>query len=296
MSPTEAVVKYDVTAISNLGLLARQILPAVSFFQELEASRIEAVIYEALGQYLTWNDLTGTWNDLVGTWNTIGLYEGDAGVFELQAESSADWNAYDVIGNAANSGAGLFIEKKNGTFYFQNAHYRWNKYSGFSYDLQPSAQQAQSSMSLNYQKWKNINRAVVVYDGGSSVFDEDATAIQDDGLLARQWDTTLKHAADATTQAGFYLAARSTNEPRLDSVTWMLNNLPTGTMLNGFLASEISDLWGISGWPSTFIKGAVTPTGGAYIGFLEGFTFTINRNTAFFTATLSPANSTSYNF
>jgi hypothetical protein len=130
-----------------------------------------------------------------------------------------------------------------------------------------------------------VRNSVTVQYGissGNEVSDEDATSISIYGRLSQIIQTTVKHLADATSQAAFYLALRAYPLAMMQSITFELTNpelddLDRDAMINIFmgLPLRISDL-------------PLNMNAGTYAGFVEGWTFTAAYNQVQVTALLSP--------
>jgi hypothetical protein len=294
-SPTEPVTRLTITATSNIGNLARQILFNTSFVQQFEDQRIIDILYLAKGQYLTWNDLDGTWNDLSGTWDDISQAVIGTGLFELQAEGASDVQVYDAIVNAAYSAGGLFNERKDGIFEYQNANYRFNKQSpSYTYDLIVDTTNSLGDFNVLANAWSTINQAIVVDGSGTSGIAEDATSIQTSGLRSKQWSTSLKHPLDADLLANAYLTARSTGHWEIPQVSFLLNNL-SNAELDGMLDVNVSDLWYLANVPSTVAPWTSIINVNNFSMFVEGWQLVLNRETATMNVNLSPNDWTAYN-
>jgi hypothetical protein len=119
-------------------------------------------------------------------------------------------------------------------------------------------------------------------NSSSEVSDTDAESIGIYGDLAQIITTTIKHAADATSQAAFYLALRAYPQPIFDSITYALTNpeLDNGdrdALINVFMGQPIA----LNDLPPNM-------SSGVFQGFVEGWTFRASYNQLDITLLMSP--------
>ena len=117
---------------------------------------------------------------------------------------------------------------------------------------------------------------------GSEVNDRDETSVGLYGNLAQIISTTIKHQADAESQAAFYLALRAYPRPIFDQITYALTNpeLDDGdrdSLINVFMGQPIS----LSDLPPNMAAGN-------FLGFVEGWTFRASYNELAVTLSMSP--------
>ena len=90
--------------------------------------------------------------------------------------------------------------------------------------------------------------------------------------MAQIISTTIKHAADATAQAAFYLSLRAYPQPIFESITFALTNpeLDNGdrdALINVFMGQPIA----LNDLPANM-------SSGVFQGFVEGWTFRASYN------------------
>ena len=118
--------------------------------------------------------------------------------------------------------------------------------------------------------------------GNSSYSTSDATSIGDYGQLAATVNTTLKNAADAQSQAAFYLGIRAYPQYLLKSITFEvhspeIDNTDRDALLNVFMGLPLN----IQNLPANMV-------GGEFQGFVEGWTWTASYNRLRLTLNVSP--------
>ena len=124
----------------------------------------------------------------------------------------------------------------------------------------------------------------IKYDTNSSseVSDTDEASIGLYGNLAQIITTTIKHSADATDQAAFYLTLRANPQPIFDSVTYALtnpelDNADRDALINIFMGQPIA----LNDLPTNM-------SAGVFQGFVEGWTFKASFNELAITLLMSP--------
>jgi hypothetical protein len=116
----------------------------------------------------------------------------------------------------------------------------------------------------------------------NEVSDTDEASIGLYGNLAQIITTTIKHAADATDQAAFYLALRAYPQPIFDSITYALtnpelDNADRDALINIFMGQPIA----LNDLPPNM-------SSGVFQGFVEGWTFRASYNELAITLLMSP--------
>jgi hypothetical protein len=128
------------------------------------------------------------------------------------------------------------------------------------------------------------NDVTIKYNTNSNneVNDTDSTSISLYGRLAQIITTTIKHLADATAQAAFYLSLRAYPRPIFDQITYALTNpeLDDGdrdSLIKVFMGQPIS----LSDLPPNMAAGN-------FLGFVEGWTFRASYNQLDVTLSMTP--------
>jgi hypothetical protein len=126
-----------------------------------------------------------------------------------------------------------------------------------------------------------INEVEVVYKNNQTELDDNATSIALYGRYAAKVNTLLELQADAEQRVEYYLETRSFPRQTLNSIRLALHlDQVSNTMRDSMLPIEISKAISITGLPSSIYPGT-------FAGFVEGFTWTINRNELFLTLNVS---------
>jgi hypothetical protein len=126
------------------------------------------------------------------------------------------------------------------------------------------------------------NKVKIVYKNAQEVEDSDATSISTYGELGQNITTSLESGTDAATQAAFYLELRANPQFMLRSITFPI------------ASSEIDDsdrdaLLGIfMGLPLNISDLPANMLGGAFQGFVEGWTWQASLGALSLTINLSP--------
>jgi hypothetical protein len=232
---------------------------------------------------LTWAtyDPTEQWQDAQNT----GLGEIDTpGSYELAQRSSSTIDVYSLVSALATSGLGYLYESASGQISYASADHRSIYLATNGYTDVSAAQALASSLSVQTRSGDIRNEIVIKYNQNSSseVTDEDAISIGLFGRLAQIITTTIKHQADAESQAAFYLTLRSYPQANFNQITFELTNpeiddSDRDSLINIFM-----------GLPLRIADLPLNMAAGTYLGFVEGWTWRAAYNTVSVTALLSP--------
>ena len=232
---------------------------------------------------LTWAtyDPTTQWQDAENT----GLGEIDTpGSYELAARSSSTTNVYSLVSALATSGLGYLYESATGQISYASADHRSIYLATNGYTDVSAAQALANSLSVQTRSGDIRNEIVIKYGTNSSsqVSDEDAVSIGLFGRLAQIITTTIKHQADAESQAAFYLTLRSYPQANFNQITFELTNseiddADRDALINIFM-----------GLPLRITDLPLNMAAGTYLGFVEGWTWRASYNSVSVTALLSP--------
>ena len=232
---------------------------------------------------LTWAnyDPTTQWQDAENT----GLGEIDTpGSYELAQRSSSTTNVYSLVSALATSGLGYLYESASGQISYASADHRSIYLATNGYTDVSAAQALANSLSVQTRAGDIRNEIVIKYGTNSSsqVTDEDAISIGLFGRLAQIITTTIKHQADAESQAAFYLTLRSYPQANFNQITFELTNseiddADRDALINIFM-----------GLPLRITDLPLNMAAGTYLGFVEGWTWRASYNSVSVTALLSP--------
>lgn len=280
------VIEYQLTAVSPLARLGVYETEG-AYAKEFDGDRVFNVLSDAI--LTKWEDVppAETWADVDPslTWatydpnNFIGFID-RPGDYELVKYEGGVTNAKSLLENVANSALGILYEKNDGTVNYDSASARIARTieNGFN---TLSVEHCQGAGLFVAKRLGNIyNEFKIGYKNGQ-VFAEDLTSKTLYGLNAGGRDTLLENEGDAETQATHYIRTRAYPRQTIDTINVPLHNeaLPDATrdlLLNLFcgVPLQIPDL------PNTL--------GGSFVGFIEGYTYTITNKTMFCNLKLSP--------
>jgi hypothetical protein len=232
---------------------------------------------------LTWAtyDPTEQWQNAQNT----GLGEIDTpGSYELAQRSSSTIDVYSLVSALATSGLGYLYESATGQISYASADHRSIYLATNGYTDVSAAQALARSLSVQTRSGDIRNEIVIKYNQNSSseVTDEDAISIGLFGRLAQIITTTIKHQADAESQAAFYLTLRSYPQANFNQITFELTNseiddADRDALINIFM-----------GLPLRITDLPLNMASGTYLGFVEGWSWRASYNSVSVTALLSP--------
>ncbi len=224
---------YNLTA---LGALSR--LPKVIYTDAIARDFDGDQIYEVLRAtvFQTWAEVPGslTWAtyDPATTWaqaGNTGLGEIDRpGNYDLSARAgNADpIDVYSLVAALATSGLGYLYEDAQGRIGYADSTHRTTYLSANGYvDL--DARHARAAGLRIETRVGDVRNAVTIKYGTTSqndVSDSDPASIALYGNLGQVITTTLHDAADATSQAAFYLSLRANPQPIFSEISFDLTN------------------------------------------------------------------------
>jgi hypothetical protein len=278
--------------ITALGSLARlpKVLTEGVLTQDFDGDQIYTILSDLLLN--TWNEVPAAlqWStyEPTTTWanaENLGLGEIDRpGEYELAARSAATIDVYSLVSALATSGLGYIYENGQGQISYADALHRSIYLATNGYTDVSAAQALANSLSIQTRAGDVRNDIALKYGENSSfeVTDSDAESILAFGKLAQIITTTIKHQADAESQAAFYLTLRSYPQANFNQISFELTN------------SEIDDadrdaLIGIfMGLPLRIAELPLNMAAGTYLGFVEGWTWRASYNAVSVTAIISP--------
>ena len=281
--------EVTITALGALARLQKALTDGV-LVQDFEGNQIESILREVLFQQwqqvpaaLTWAtyDPTTTWAIAGNT----GLGEIDTpGNYELAQRSSSRTVIYDLVAALATSGLGYIYESATGQIGYADSTHRTTYLAANGYTDLTANQALGRGITIKTRSGDVRNDVTIKYgiSSGSEVSDRDETSIGLYGTLAQIINTTIKHEADAESQAAFYLSLRANPQPNFDQITYALTNpeLDNGdrdSLINVFMGQPIA----LNNLP-------LNMSAGTFQGFVEGFTFRASYNELSVTLLMSP--------
>lgn len=278
-----------ITALGALARLQKALTNGV-LTQDFDGNQIETILRDVLfAQWqqvpaaLTWAtyDPTTTWADAENT----GLGEIDTpGNYELAQRSSNRTDVYSLVAALATSGLGYLYEDAQGLISYADSTHRTTYLSTYGYTDLDANQALGQGIKIQTRAGDIRNDLTIKYNTNSSseVSDTDQASIGLYGNLAQIISTTIKHSADATDQAAFYLSLRAYPQPIFESITFALTNPELDN------ADRNSLIGAFMGQPINLTNLPLNMASGAFQGFIEGWRFSASYNELSITLLLSP--------
>jgi len=278
-----------ITALGALARLQKALTNGV-LTQDFDGNQIETILREVLfAQWqqvpaaLTWAtyDPTTTWANAENT----GLGEIDTpGNYELAQRSSNRTDVYSLVSALATSGLGYLYENAQGLISYADSTHRTTYLSTNGYTDLDANQALGQGIKIQTRAGDIRNDLTIKYgtNSTSEVSDRDEASIGLYGELAQIITTTIKHAADATDQAAFYLSLRAYPEPIFESITFALTNPELDNSDRNALIGAFM------GQPINLTNLPLNMSSGTFQGFIEGWRFSASYNELAITLLLSP--------
>lgn len=283
---TQRINLIALGALSRLPkILTNGVLP-----KEFDGDQIYDVLQSVL--FSRWNQVPAAlqwqnvdpalqWNDAFNT----GLGEIDRpGDYELAARASSRTDVYSLVSALATSGLGTIGEDSSGRIFYDDSTHR-SQYLAINGYVELSANNAQGSgLSIKTRAGDVRNSITIKYNATStaekSASDADSIALF--GELGQIITTTLHNAADAESQADFYLSLRAYPQAAFTNITYQLTNPEIDN-------SDRNNLIGLfMGMPVSISDLPLNMVSGNFLGFVEGWTFQAAYNEISVSLNLSP--------
>jgi hypothetical protein len=281
--------EVTITALGALARLQKALTNGV-LTHDFEGNQIETILRQVLfAQWqqvpaaLTWAtyDPTTTWANAGNT----GLGEIDTpGNYELAQRSSSRVVIYELVAALATSGLGYIYEDASGQIGYADSTHRTTYLAANGYTDLTANHALGRGITIKTRAGDVRNDLTIKYgiNSGSQVSDRDETSIGLYGELAQIISTTIKHQADAESQAAFYLALRAYPQANFDQITYALtnpelDNSDRDSLINVFMGQPIA----LNNLP-------LNMSAGTFQGYVEGFTFRASYNELSVTLLMSP--------
>jgi len=284
-----SIAKYSLTCVGPLAQLQKRLVGAAGYAKEFDGTRVYNILSEA---YLTnWSDVspTLTWAG-VPTGTTWASYDAVAlnlinnlvtnvdqpGQYELQTYNGGETNAYDLVGQAAQSGRGVLYEGGDGDLHYDDYAQR----STNTPTITLTADDILTAGLRTSAQWSEIvNDVNVTWRSGTATARDEQSIILY-GQLAGYRTTQLHNSADADNQAASFLETRAYPRVYPESYTIPLHSPNVTDAKRDALVTTYC------GMPvSTSILPAVFGT--TFEGFVEGWNWQLTKYTAFLSLTCS---------
>jgi hypothetical protein len=280
---------YSITALGALARLPKSLTNGV-LSKDFDGNQIETILSQVL--FGSWAEVAGalTWAtyDPTTTWANAennGLGEIDTpGNYELAARSSETTDVYSLVSALATSGLGYIYEDALGQIGYADSTHRTTYLATNGYVDLDANQARAAGLRIETRAGDVRNYLTIKYDATSSsektAFDN--TSIGQYGTLAQIIETTLHNAADAESQAAFYLSLRKQPQPIFSEITFELTNPELDN-------SDRDNLIGIFMGEAISLQNLpLNMNAGTFQGFVEGWSFQAAYNRLTVTLLLSP--------
>lgn len=279
--------QQSITAIGSLSKLNRRLVGFDGYSKQNDGDRIWDIIKEGAG--VTWAEYlpaTDTWADVSSLlqWQNVDILVGNIdrpGDFELKAYSDGDTGALALAQQAAFSGLGVLYECNLGKICYSDYTSRIDEVDANGFTHINIAAILATGLSSVSRLSDLINEIEVVYKNNQSEIDEDLSSIALYGRYAQKVNTILELKADAEQRVEYYLETRAFPRVRLNQISLALHlDQVPDIDRDALIPMKVGKPIQINGLPSSIYLGN-------FIGFVEGFTWTINENELFLTLNVS---------
>lgn len=286
-SSTAISERVKVVALGALSKLPKTLTTGV-LSKDFDGDQIYTILSEAL--FNTWNEVPAAtqWNTYTATttWanaENSGLGTIDQpGDYELTARSSSTTDIYSLVSSLATSGLGYLFEDAEGRINYADSTHR-SQYLATNGYVDLTGHHALSRGIRTSKRSGDVrNNVTITYKANAQQSATDIESIGIYGQQAYEITTSLENAADAISQANFYLALRAFPEAQFKSITFPISSpeiddTDRDALLNVFMGLPLN----ITNLPSNI-------TNGQFQGFVEGWTFSAGYNALYLTLTVSP--------
>jgi hypothetical protein len=281
------VQKFKIIALGALSKLPKILTEGV-LSKDYDGDQIYSILSGLL--YNAWNEVPAAtqWStyNATETWanaQNSGLGEIDQpGDYELTDRSADTTDVYSLISSLATSGAGYIYEDAQGRIGYADSTHR-SQYLAANGYLEVTGHHALARGISTSRRLGDIrNKVTITYKNNDQESAQDDASIALYGQQAQNILTSLHNAADALSQAEFYLELRAYPQSLFKSITFELTNpeiddSDRDRLLKVFMGEALD----ITQLPSNM-------EGGRFQGFVEGWTFNAGFNKLSVTLNLSP--------
>jgi hypothetical protein len=281
------VQRFKVIALGALSKLPKILTEGV-LSKDYDGDQIYSILSGLL--YNAWNEVPAAtqWStyNATETWanaQNSGLGEIDQpGDYELTDRSADTTDVYSLISSLATSGAGYIYEDAQGRIGYADSTHR-SQYLAANGYLEVTGHHALARGISTSRRLGDIrNKVTITYKNNDQESAQDDTSIALYGQQAQNILTSLHNAADALSQAEFYLELRAYPQSLFKSITFELTNPEIDD-------SDRDDLLNVfMGLPLDITELPSNMEGGRFQGFVEGWTFNAGFNKLSVTLNLSP--------
>ena len=281
--------RINIIALGALARLPKALTEGV-LSDDFDGNQIYTILSEVL--FASWQEVPGalTWAtyDPTEQWQNAqntGLGEIDQpGNYELENRGSSVIDVYSLVAALATSGLGYLYESGTGQIGYADSTHRTNYLATNGY-VELTANHALASGLSIQSRTGDVRNSITLKYGNTSNLEVSAVDTASIGLygqLAQIFTTTIKHQADAQSQADFYLELRAYPRFNFNNITFELTNPELDD-------ADRDDLIGVfMGMPVEIADLPLNMNSGDYLGFVEGWTFSARYNQVSISMILSP--------
>lgn len=281
--------RINIVAVGALARLSRSIFTG-NLPHDFDGDRISYLL--GLVLFDEWNEVPAAeaWDnyDASTTWlqaENSGYGEIDEpGDYELHSLTGLNDTIYNLVSQSATSGLGYIYEDAQGRIGYADSTHRTTYLTTNGYVDLDGNHATGPGLQISKRAGDVRNSITIAYgaNGASSVTDSDPTSITLYGELASTITTTLRHSADASDQADFYLLIRAYPQFALRQISFPISspeidNADRDSLLNVFMGMPVN----VVNLPSNMVNGE-------FQGFVEGWTWTLSLGQLALTMNVSP--------
>jgi hypothetical protein len=266
-------------SITALGVLSRlpKVLTEGVLSKDFDGDQIFDVLDNIL--YGAWNEVPAALNwadyDPTTAWanaQNSGVGQIDRpGNYELHNRAADVTDAYSLVAALATSGLGYIYEDSEGRIGYADSTRR-SQYLAINGYVDLSALDAYSSgLQTSIRSGDVRNEVTITYKDGAQRSASDLTSIATYGALSQNILTSLEKAADATSQANFYLTLRAYPRANFESIRYPLGSPNVSD-------SDRNSLIGVFMGMPINITDLPANMGLNFQGFVEGWRFSAGYN------------------
>lgn len=279
--------EQKITAVGTLSKLNRRLVGFSGYPKEFDGDRIYDIIYETAG--ITWANYSPSnqrWSqvDPLLTWQTVDLLIGTIdrpGDFELTDYSAGAASGLTLAQQAAASGLGVLFENNEGKICYDDYTSRTDDVSINGFTTIDADAILATGLSSVSRVSDLANEIEVTYKANATEIGSDTNSIALYGLYGAKVDTLLEKQVDAEQRVMYYLDTRAFPRRTLNQITLALHlDQVSNTLRDALLPMRVSKPIQINTLPTSIYPDV-------FSGFVEGFTWTINRNELFLTLNVS---------
>jgi hypothetical protein len=283
------VIEYTIIAMGSLVKLTKEIFNG-NISQDEDGNQI----YEILSGVLlgTWNDVpaasqwstydaTETWEDAVN----LGLGEIDQpGLYTMSSQSNVTETIFTVVADIADSAFGYIYEDNEGNIGYADADHRQNYLLNNGY-VELDARHALGAGLSTIMRSADVRNDIYLNYGSNynqQVDATDAASIALYGYKAETINSRVHGTVDAQAIADRYIAQRAFPIPAFQSITFPITNPEIDN-------ADRDDLLAVfMGMPVHIQNLPNQISGGAFEGYVEGWSWRTRFNELFLTINVSP--------